>query len=165
MRGLIWRMRYTQSQIRDLLSISVDAFRTWRDAIPALAHHKGHAPSFTPGDVVAMAIVAELVRDFGVRVGTLGDRFNALFEECRGRSWLSLENCVALIDADDFCLIDASIADGRSRDASTLRVPCAPIIARLRSALIATEVDQAQGHLQFPPTSVALPPERRGRRA
>ncbi|KJS13494.1 MAG: hypothetical protein VR78_11265 [Hoeflea sp. BRH_c9] len=155
-------MRYTQGQIRDLLSISVDAFRTWRDAIPALAHHRGHAPSFTPGDVVAMAIVAELVRDFGVRIGTVGDRFDALFEECRGRSWLSLENCVALIEADEFCLIDASIADRRSRGVSTLRVPCAPIIARLRSALTTTEADQAQGHLQFSPTSMALPPERRG---
>ncbi len=71
-------MRYTQSQIRELLSISVDAFRTWRDAIPALAQHKGHAPSFTPGDVVAMAIVAELVRDFGMRVGSVGDRFDQL---------------------------------------------------------------------------------------
>ncbi|TPJ34773.1 hypothetical protein FJ434_28520 [Mesorhizobium sp. B2-5-13] len=158
-------MRYTQSQIRELLSISVDAFRTWRDAIPALALHKGHAPSFTPGDVVAMAIVAELVRDFGVRVGTVGDRFDELFKECRGRSWLSLENCVALIDAESFRLVDVNLAGQRSPDAPTLYIPCAPIIARLRSVLTATEVDQVQGHLQFPPTSVAMRPERRGTRA
>lgn len=158
-------MRYTQSQIRELLSISVDAFRTWRDAIPALALHKGHAPSFTPGDVVAMAIVAELVRDFGVRVGTVGDRFDQLFKECRGRSWLSLENCVALIDGESFRLVDVNLTRQRSPDASTLYIPCAPIIARLRSVLTATEVDQVQGHLQFPPTSVAMRPERRGTRA
>ena len=158
-------MRYTQSQIRELLSISVDAFRTWRDAIPALARHKGHAPSFTPGDVVAMAIVAELVRDFGVRVGSVGARFDELFKECRGRSWLSLENCVALIEAESFRLVDASTAERRSPDVSTLCVPCAPIIARLRSALTATEADQVQGYLQFPPTSVAMHPERHGKRA
>ena len=115
-------MRYTQSQIRELLSISVDAFRTWRDAIPALALHKGHAPSFTPGDVVAMAIVAEPVRDLGVRVGTVGDRFDQLFKECRGRSWLSLENCVALIEADNFRLVDANLTNRRSPDASTLYI-------------------------------------------
>lgn len=154
-------MRYTQSQIRDLLSISVDAFRTWRDVIPALSHHRGHAPSFTPGDIIAIAIIAELVRDFGVRVGTVGDRFELLFEECRERSWHSLENSVALIEADELCLIDASIVDHRSRGVSTLRVPCAPIIARLRSALTTTEADQAHGHLQFPQTAMALPPERR----
>lgn len=158
-------MRYTQSQIRELLAISVDAFRTWRDAIPALALHKGHAPSFTPGDVVAMAIVAELVRDFGVRVGTVGDRFDELFKECRGRSWLSLENCVALIDAESFRLVDVNLVHQRSPNSSTLYIPCAPIIARLRSVLTATEVDQVQGHLQFPPTSVAMRPERRGTRA
>lgn len=158
-------MRYTQSQIRELLSISVDAFRTWRDAIPALALHKGHAPSFTPGDVVAMAIVAELVRDFGVRVGTVGDRFDQLFRECGGKSWLSLENCVALIEADNVRLVDASLAHRRSPDASTLCVPCAPIIARLRAALTATEADQVQRHLQFPPTSVGMQPERRSKRA
>lgn len=158
-------MRYTQSQIRELLSISVDAFRTWRGAIPALALHKGHAPSFTPGDVVAMAIVAELVRDFGVRVGTVGDRFDRLFKECRGKSWHSLENCVAMIEADDFCLVDASLAYRRSSDVSTLCVPCAPIIARLRAALTATDVEQTQGHLQFPPTSVTMQPARRSKRA
>lgn len=158
-------MRYTQSQIRELLSISVDAFRTWRDAIPALALHKGHAPNFTPGDVVAIAIVAELIRDFGVRVGAVGDRFDQLFQECRGRSWLSLESCIALIEADNFRLVDASLAHGRSLGTSTLCVPCAPIIARLRSALTATEVDQVQGHLQFLPTSVAMQPERREKRA
>ena len=112
-----------------------------------------------------MAIVAELVRDFGVRVGTVGDRFDQLFKECRGRSWLSLENCVALIEADNFRLVDTNLTNRRSPDASTLYIPCAPIIARLRSALTATEVDQVQGHLQFPPTSVAMRPERRGTRA
>jgi hypothetical protein len=158
-------MRYTQSQIRELLSISVDAFRTWKDAIPTLAAHKGHAPSFTPGDVVSMAIVAEMVRDFGVRVGTMGHRFDQLFNECRARSWLSLENCVALIDADNFRLVDASLVHRRPLDVSTYCVPCAPIITRLRSALAAAEVDHVQGHLQFPPTSVAVQPGKSSRRA
>lgn len=158
-------MLYTQSQIRQLLSISVDALRTWRDAIPALAAHKGHAPSFTPGDVVAMAIVAELVRDFGVRVGTVGSRFDELVRECRGKSWLSLETCVAAIEADSIRLIDASTSTRPSLDASTLSVPCGPIVSRLRSALTATEADLAQGYLQFPPTAIGPQTERRGSRA
>ncbi|AXO14134.1 hypothetical protein DY252_07770 [Thalassospira indica] len=158
-------MHYTQSQIRQLLSISVDAFRAWRKAIPALALHKGHAPSFTAGDVVAMAIVVELVRNFGVRVGTVGDRFDQLFKECRERSWLSLENCVALIEADNFRLVDTNVAQRRFPDACTICVPCAPIVMRLRSALTVTEGTQVQGHLQFPPTPVAMQSERRGKRA
>ena len=158
-------MRYTQSQIRDLLSISQDAFRAWRNAVPALALHKGHAPSFTPGDVVALAIIAELVRDFGVRVGTAAARFDQLFDECRGRSWVSLEDCVALIEADNLRLVDTNIVAHRLPTTSTLCVPCAPIIARLRSALVTTELEEAQGHLQFPPTPVGAQPLRRGKRA
>lgn len=148
-----------------MLSISVDAFRAWRDAIPALAHHRGHAPSFTPGDVVAIAIVAEVVRDFGVRVGSVGDRFDELFRECRGKSWLSLETCVALIEADSISLVDAGTFTRPSPDASTLCVPCGPIVSRLQSALTATEADLAQGYLQFPPTAIGPQTERRGRRA
>jgi hypothetical protein len=158
-------MRYTQSQIRELLSISVDALRTWRDAIPALAAHKGHAPSFTPGDVVAMAIVADLVRDFGVRVGTLGGRFDQLFGECRGKSWLALETCVALIEADTIRLVDAGSPPRPSPYAATLCVPCAPIVSRLRAALTATEVETVQGYLQFPPTAIGPQTERHGGQA
>lgn len=158
-------MRFTQSQIRELLSISVDALRTWRDAIPALAAHKGHAPSFTPGDVVAMAIVAELVRNFGVRVSSVGSRFDQLFRECHGKSWLSLETCVVLIEADRIRLVSASAPARPSPDASTLCVPCGPIVSRLQSALTATEADLAQGHLQLPPTAIGSQTERRGRRA
>lgn len=158
-------MRYTQSQIRELLSISVDAFRTWRDAIPALAVHKGHAPSFTPGEVVAMAIVAELIRDFGVRVGTVGDRFDQLFRECRGKSWLSLENCIALIEVDGIRLVNTEVTDRPTPDTSTLCVPCSPIVSRLRAALTASDIDQIQGHLQFPPTAVDAKLETRRKRA
>jgi hypothetical protein len=158
-------MRFTQSQIRELLSISVDALRTWRDAIPALAAHKGHAPSFTPGDVVAMAIVAELVKDFGIRIGAVGSRFDQLFRECHGKSWLSLETCVAMIEANNIRLVDAGTTARLSPDTSALCVPCGPIVSRLRSALTATETDLAQGYLHFPPTSIGPQAERRGRRA
>jgi hypothetical protein len=158
-------MRFTQSQIRELLSISVDALRTWRDAIPALANHKGHAPTFTPGDVVAMAVVAELVRDFGIRVGSIGERLDQLFRECRGKSWLALETCVVFIEAENILLVDVVAPSRPLPDNSIVCVPCAPIVSRLQSALSATEADLAQGYLQFPPTAIGPQSERRGRRA
>lgn len=93
-----------------------------------------------------MAIVAELVRDFGVRVGTVGGRFDQLFRECRGKSWLSLESCGAIIKADSIRLVDAGMAMRSSPDISILCVPCGPIVTRLQSALTATEADVAQGY-------------------
>ncbi|MBE0580001.1 hypothetical protein [Devosia sp.] len=158
-------MRYTQSQIRELLSISVDTFRTWRDAIPALSGHRGHAPSFMPGDVVALAIVAELVNGFGVRIGTLSSQFEQLFEACHGKSWPLLENCVVLITASNFRILEASVAKEHWPSEPTLRVSCAPIIVRLRSALAEAAADQMQGHLPFLPTSAATQPNLRGKRA
>lgn len=148
-------MRYTQSQIRDLLSISVDAFRVWREAVPALTKHKGHAPTFTPGDVVALAVLAGLVTDFGLRVGVIGERLNGLFETCHGRSWLSLENCVVIIEVDSVRLVDAGNIKAAAPTVSSICVPCAPIVARLQALLVATEAEQTQGHLQFPPTVIA----------
>jgi hypothetical protein len=161
---LVHLMRYTQSQIRDLLSISLDSVRAWRSAIPALAIHKGHTPSFTPGDVVAMAIVAELVRDFGVRVGSVGARFDELFQACQGQSWPSLETCVAVIEAEKFFLIEAEAFVRRPCSTSIICVPCRPIITRLRLALAANEPDPTQCNLPFPPTAVAMKPERREKR-
>lgn len=148
-------MRYTQSQVRDLLSISVDAFRAWRDAIPALATHKGHAPTFTPGDVVAVAIIAELVRDYGVRVGAIAERLGLLFAECHGRSWLTLENCMVLVGPSALRLIDADIPPTWGDEATTMVISCALIVSRLRASLVTTEAEQSQGYLKFPPTAVA----------
>jgi hypothetical protein len=148
-------MRYTQSQIRDLLGVSVDAFRVWRDAVPALSAHRGHGPTFTPGEVVAMAVLAELVRDFGLRVGLMGDRLDALFNACRGQSWLSLSGCIIVLSADQARLVDVAAPRGSIQVGAHIVIACAPIVDRLQSALTATAADEVQGRLHFPPTALA----------
>jgi hypothetical protein len=148
-------MRYTQSQIRDLLGIPVETFRSWRSAIPALSRCRGHGPAFTPGDVVALAIVAELVRDYGVRIGTVGERLDQLFQACRGSSWLALESCCVLIDTSSVGILQVGELSGREFKRSALVVPCAPIVNRLRGSLAEAEPDSAQGRLRFPPAMVA----------
>lgn len=158
-------MRYTQGQVRGLISISVDDFKTWRKVIPALAAHKGHGPTFTPGDVVALAIVAELVGDFGIRVGTIAARLDRLFTDCHGRSWLALESCLVLLKADEVQLTAAIAPQRELNEQSTIAIPCAPIVARLQSALTDSGSDTAQGYLHFPPTSLTGPVTRSGKRA
>lgn len=158
-------MRFTQGQVRGLNSVSVDEFKTWRKVIPALAAHKGHGPTFTPGDVVAVAIVAEFVRDFGIRIGTVADQLDDLFKVCHGRSWLSLESCIVLVDAVGIHLVDTDSPRRLAPEATTIAVPCAPIVARLQSTLASTEAEASQGYLHFPPTPIGAPPERRDKRA
>lgn len=147
-------MRYTQSQVRDLLAISVDAFRVWREAIPALDVHKGHAPTFTVGDIVALAVVADLVRQFGIRVNSLSGQFDEMFRTFRGMSWQSLRNSVLIIDANIFCLTNADHPRQHSLQKPVIYVSCEPIVDRLHVALIDTEEHQSQRHLPLPPTAV-----------
>lgn len=153
-------MRYTQGQIRELLGIPVETFRTWRDAVPALAQHRGHGPTFTPGEVVALAVVAELVRDYGIRVGAMSSRLIQLFEHCRGLSWLALESCCVLIESESVNVVKLDDFGGSAPRRAMFVFPCAPIVARLRATLSAADPVSTQGHLQFPPTVVTA-----GRRA
>ena len=59
--------------------------------MPALARRKGHGPTFSPGDVVALALLSDLVNHFGVRVNTVAARLDEVFEACNASSWLVLE--------------------------------------------------------------------------
>lgn len=147
-------MRYTQSQVRDLLGISVDAFRVWRQAIPALGMHKGHAPTFTVGDIVALAALAFLVRDFGVRVNCLCSQFDEMFRSCRGKSWQSLRSSVMVFNGDAFRLENSVHLPQHPIARPVILVSCTPIVDSLRTALVATETNQSQGHLPLPPTAV-----------
>lgn len=145
-------MRYTQGQVRDLLQVPVQTLRRWRDGVQALAQHRGHGPTFSPGDIVALAVVSDLVNLYGVRVNSLSGRIDQLFELCHGCSWLTLETCVILIMPDQIRLVP--IATYRSDDANgtILMIPARPIVARLRAKLVASEVDEPQPRLSFPPT-------------
>ena len=148
-------MRYTQGQVRDLLGISIDTFRVWRETIPALRQHRGHGPTFTPGDIVALAALSDLVRLFGVRVGTLNSLLNDMFLTCRGMSWQSLSECVITFQSDEFNLLTSSSVNHHLyRQHAILSLPCAPIIQRLHNSLLATETHLAQGHLSLPPTAI-----------
>lgn len=147
-------MRYTQSQVRDLLGISVDAFRVWREAIPALAVHKGHAPTFTVGDIVALAALAALVRDFGIRVNSLSGPFDEMLRACRGMSWQSLRNSVLIVTSSTFFLVRQDHPQHHTSQEPAIYISCTPIVDHLQAALTSTEPYQPQGHLPLPPTAV-----------
>lgn len=151
---LLLGVLYTQSQVRLLLSISVETFRTWREAVPALSKHKGHSPTFTPGDVIALAVIAELVGAYGVRISAIAPRLDSLFEACRNQSWPALDTCLVILTKDSVRLLGGSERRSGWNDSSALVVACAPIVTRLRAALVAAEPEDAQGTLQFPLTPV-----------
>lgn len=148
-------MRYTQGQFRELLSVPVETFRAWRSALPALARHKGHGPTFTPGDLVAVALVSELVQVFGVRIGSVANRLNPPLEACHGLSWPVLEECWLVLDAEGGRLVQADEVALRPAGRGSFVIGCASIVERLRSGLAAAEVEVAQGSLPFPPAVIS----------
>lgn len=145
-------MRYTQGQVRDLLDVPIETFRRWRDGVSALSRHKGHGPTFSPGDVVALALMADLVNIYGVRVNTLAARLDELFELSHGCSWLTLESCVIVISSEETRMMQADDPRRDAAEGTVLSIPCRPIVQRLRTKLIAAEIDDPQTRLQFPPT-------------
>lgn len=148
-------MRHTQGQIRELLDLPVETFRQWRDGLRTLTRHKGHGPTFSPGEVVALALLSDLVNIYGVRVNTVAARIDELFELCPECSWPALEQCVIVISADRTCMMQADDRRRDIADGTVLCIPCRPIIKRLQTRLITAELNEGQAKLQFPPTPLA----------
>lgn len=73
-------MRLTQGQVRELVGISEETFRTWRAIFGSLARRKG--ATFGLGEALALCVVHDLTRELGVRVGQLADAGPAIFDAC-----------------------------------------------------------------------------------
>jgi hypothetical protein len=80
----------------------------------------------------------------------------ALFEQCGQQSWARFERLVALICPGDWSL--SFVPDGQISQLTqaTIVIPCAPIIASLRTALMVEYPDEPQAALRFPLAAVAV---------
>lgn len=147
-------MLFTQGQVRTLLEIPFETLRRWRENIPALARHKGHAPTFTPGDVVALALISDLVAQYGVRPNALATALNQLVEACHGCSWVMLESCVVVFGGSSVRLLRGDDPRRDVGEGLVLSIPCRPLIERLRTRLVDVEPEGVQPALQFPPVPI-----------
>lgn len=91
-------MHYTPGQLRDTVGLSKEAFRHWKRVVPAFAHGRGHAPSFSPGDVLASAVLRRLTDTAGVRIGHLSEIAPSIFQVCNASNWEALQNKSLIID-------------------------------------------------------------------
>jgi hypothetical protein len=144
-------VRYTQGQVRQLLGLSVEGLRAWREAVPALGRHKGHAPTYTPGELVAFAALVVLTRDFGLRISALSERANNLVELCQGLSWVALEPLAIEIGAGEVRLRRHDARDAVPPEPAIFTALCAPLIAGLRDGLHEPDL---QAPLQLQPVTV-----------
>lgn len=128
-------MFYTPGQLRDSVGLSKEAFRHWKRVVPALTKGRGHAPSFSPGDVLASTVLRRLTDAAGVRIGHLSDIAPAIFEVCNASSWDVLQHKCLVIDLQEGTCV---AANGSSRPAGDLVVVCAlaPLVKALRFDLL-----------------------------
>lgn len=143
-------MRYTQGQVRELLDIPEQTFRHWRSVIPALRELSGKGARFSPGHLLAIAVLAQLDRDFELRVTKVASGINELFHILAEKPWPALEQMAIELTKDE-----ATIRRPEQITPLTsglcLLISCSPLIRALRSKLLESSESEAQGSLQFSP--------------
>ena len=128
-------MYYTPGQLRDTVGLSKEAFRHWKRVVPGFANGRGHAPSFSPGDVLASAVLRRLTDNAGVRIGHLSEIAPAIFQICNTSSWEALQQKSLIIDLQERTCVSTNDS---ALPAGELVVVCAlaPLIKALQFDLL-----------------------------
>jgi hypothetical protein len=79
----------TQARVREILAIPPETMRHWRKVLPSLAQRPPHS-KFSTGDLVALAVIRELVRAAGISSSAIAPYASALFAICNSHPWHSL---------------------------------------------------------------------------
>jgi DNA-binding transcriptional MerR regulator len=156
-------MKLSPGQVREVLGLSQDTYRHWKAALPPLAGRNGYRPCFTPGDLLAMAVVKALTDDAGVRVRALQTIAESLFDHCGRHSWVELERSTLVLELAKVQVTFVPEQQLPQLNGIGLIVPCRPIVLDLRERLLMDKRPADQGNLHFPPTVVSG--QARGRRA
>ncbi len=129
------KLYYTPGQLRDIVGLSKEAFRHWKRVVPAFSSGRGHAPSFSSGDVLASAVLRRLTDTVGVRIGHLSEVAPAIFEVCNNSTLGELRNKSLVIDLEKRSCV---LASDPIISAGELFVVCAltPLIETLEYDLL-----------------------------
>ncbi|KWI24582.1 hypothetical protein WT71_25220 [Burkholderia stagnalis] len=145
-------MRYLPAQAKEAIGISEETFRHWRRALPPLRGKRGYGPCFTPGDLLALKVVAKL-HAFGIQVRHLTPHAEGLFQICSQGAWFALDDKAVIFDGESIELV--SVLDSRKLAMRTcMVVPLRSLIAELRQSLFVEEKLPIQSDIVFPPVSV-----------
>ena len=129
-------MRYTPGQLREAVGLSKEALRHWRRVLPGFPQGQSHAPSFSPGDVLAFAVLRRLTASCGVRVGQLRAVSRSVFVVCNETPWEVLAKRMIVVDLDRQECATVPRTGPVDADGAVVVCPMAPVIAGLREALV-----------------------------
>lgn len=146
-------MRYTPAQLKEALELTEERLRYWRRELTQLKGRRGYSPCFTPGDLLALKVVAELAM-LGVQISTLKLHAEDLFNACSRNAWFGLENKVLVFDGRAMEMVSLS-EEGGWVGQTRIAVPMGPLIRQLRQRLSEEDSVVAQPEIAFPPVEVA----------
>ena len=129
-------MQYTPGQLRDAVGLSKEAFRHWKRVLPAFPSGRSHGPSFSPGDVLAAAVLRRLTQSCGVRIGHLTDVSNKIFAVCNETPLEALMERVLVVDLGSQRCVTLPKAERIPGDSVVVVCPMGPVVAMLRENLL-----------------------------
>lgn len=146
-------MKLSPAQFRDALGISQETLRHWRKVLPIFQGRSGYAPVFTPGDLVAGAVIKTVKDHWGLSVSAFADHSVELGRVCNETPWAVLPTGKLVLSLADRSCEFVSIESHTAPNKLYLTVPLAPIIDHLTHALLKDQ-QQTQKPTYFPPRDV-----------
>jgi hypothetical protein len=139
-------VNFTQAQVRKFVNLSPETVRHWRRVLPALARRPKRA-TFSHGDLVAMAVISELVERLGIKVSALVPVSEDIFKTCNSKPWLALTQSRIQIEPSSVAICSIKTPPSLN-DGPIITIPLGPLIESLGRGLLGTE--RAQSQLRFP---------------
>lgn len=144
-------MRYTQSQIRELLSLPLQTYRYWAAAIPHLSSRAGKSAAFSTGDLLGLALTKEACIGLGVSVGRLRTGLDRMFGVLDRSPWPTDEGCILMLSSERAEFLGlAEFSSRRRLDGPTLLIPCVPVMDGLRARLLPGDGAAAERQAMLP---------------
>lgn len=146
-------MHYTPAQVKEALEITEETLRHWRRSLPPLQDKRGYSPCFSPGDLLALCVVARL-HGLGISVSQLKGHSEKLFGACSQSPWFGLEDKSVVFDGESIDLVGA-VPDAHWLQKVRITAPLGPLIRQLRQRLLDEEPVSTQAEIPFPPMEIS----------
>jgi hypothetical protein len=144
-------VEFTQARVREIIAIPTETMRHWRKVLPSLAERRRHA-KLSAGDLLALAVIRELVRVAGINSSAIAPYAATLFTICNSRPWHSLAQSRIQIEGEVAKLVSSNSA-APVVSGPVISIQLSHIIEQLVGRLGARSAEQIE--LSFPLSAIS----------
>lgn len=144
-------MKFTPSQALELSNVPPQTLRYWKAHLKPLAQRRGHAPSYTRGDLLALIVIRRLVQDFKMDVNAVIPYAEELFQLCQVTRYHQVSTVLAFT-LDSVTMLN-ELSPVLNIDIPTIVFPIHVAVQELNTRLNDQE-QEPQLQLGLPPVAV-----------